>query len=75
MIFPIADLLDEQQSLKWVEKSFHPRGLRCPGFGAPAKAARQFRVHRRGLVDYQCRECQSTYNLDTGASFAGSQLE
>jgi transposase-like protein len=75
MIFPIADLLDEQQSVAWVEKYFHPKRLRCPGCGATTKDAREFRTHRRGFVDYRCRKCQSTYNLYTGTIFAGSNLE
>jgi len=75
MIFPIADLLDEQQSTEWVEKYFHPKRLRCPGCGATTKHARESRTRKRGLVDYRCRKCQSTYNLYTGTVFAGSNLE
>src|SRR5947209_11987683 len=75
MIFPIADLLDEQQSTEWVEKYFHPKRLRCPGCGATTKYARESRTRKRGLVDYRRRKCQSTYNLYTGTIFAGSNLE
>ena len=75
MIFPIAELLDERQSVEWVEKYFHPKRLRCPGCGATTKDARQFRTRKRGLVDYRCQECQRTYNLYTGTIFAGSNLE
>jgi hypothetical protein len=31
MIFPITELLDDHESLAWVERHFHPKGLRCPG--------------------------------------------
>ena len=75
MIFPITDLLDEQESDKWVKKYFHPRGLRCPGCDATARSARQFRRLKCGLLDYRCQKCQSTYNLYTGTIFAGSNLE
>src|SRR5215216_970252 len=75
MIFPIAELLDERQSIEWVEKYFHPKRLRCPGCGATTRHARQFRTRKRGLVDYRCQECQRTYNLYTGTIFAGSNLE
>lgn len=75
MIFPIADLLDERQSIKWVEKHFHPKRLRCPGCGATTRYAREFRTHKRGFVDYRCQRCQRTYNLYTGTIFAGSNLE
>jgi transposase-like protein len=75
MIFPIADLLNEQQSIEWVETYFHPKRLRCPGCGATTKSARQFRTRKRGPVDYRCRRCQSTYNLYTGTIFSGSNLE
>jgi transposase-like protein len=75
MIFPITELLDEQQSAEWVEKYFHPQRLRCPGCGAATQYAREFRTQKRGFVDYRCRKCQSTYNLYTGTIFAGSNLE
>lgn len=75
MIFPITDLLDEQESDMWVKKYFHLRGLRCPGCDATTRYARQFRTLKRGLVDYRCQKCQSVYNLYTGTIFAGSNLE
>jgi transposase-like protein len=75
MIFPITELLDEQQSIEWMEKYFHPKRLCCPGCGATTKSARAFRTQRRGFVDYRCQKCQSTYNLYTGTIFAGSNLE
>jgi transposase-like protein len=75
MIFPITELLDEQESVAWVEKYFHPKGLRCPGCGTPTQQARAFRFQKRGIVDYRCHHCQRTYNLYTGTIFAGSNLE
>ena len=75
MIFPITDLLDEQESIKWVEKYFHPKKLRCPGCGATTRQARPFRTHKRGFVDYRCQKCQRSYNLYTATIFAGSNLE
>lgn len=75
MIFPIADLLDEQHSVEWMERYFHPKRLRCPGCGSTTEEARESRTRKRGLVDYRCRKCQSTYNLYTGTVFAGSNLE
>ncbi len=75
MIFPITELLDEQEGQAWVEKYFHPKGLPCPRCGAPREEAREFRRHKRGFVDYRCHHCQRTYNLYTGTLFAGSNLE
>lgn len=75
MIFPITDLLDEQESLAWVGKHFHPKKLRCPGCAATTRQARPVRTHKRGFVDYRCPKCQRSYNLYTGTSFAGSNLE
>jgi transposase-like protein len=75
MIFPITELLDETESLAWVEKSFHPKGLTCPGCGATREHAREFRKHKRGFVDYRCSNCQRTYTVYTGTVFAGSNLE
>jgi transposase-like protein len=75
MIFPITDLLDDQESVEWVEKYFHPKGLRCPGCQATTQQAREFRTHKRGFLDYRCQRCQRVYNLYTGTIFAGSNLE
>jgi transposase-like protein len=75
MIFSRADLLDEQESLAWVEKYFHPHGLKCPACCATTTQARVFRRHKRGLVDYGCQQCHSAYNLYTGTIFAGSHLD
>jgi transposase-like protein len=75
MIFPITDLLADHESLEWVEKYFHPKGLRCPDCGATPQQAREFRTHKRGFVDYRCQKCQRTYNLYTRTIFAGSKLE
>jgi transposase-like protein len=74
MIFPITELLDDHESLAWVERHFHPKGLRCPGCGATREEAREFRRHKGGFVDYRCHNCQRTYNLYTGTLFAGSNL-
>ena len=74
MIFPITELLDERESIAWVEKHFHPQGLRCPSCGATVDRARAFRTRKRGLVDYRCRDCQHVYNLYTGTIFTGSNL-
>lgn len=75
MIFPITDLLDDQESIHWIEKHFHPHGLLCPGCAASTLQARIFRSTKRGLLDYRCLQCQSLYNLYTGTIFAGSNLQ
>ena len=57
MIFPIAELPEETESLAWVEKYFHPKGLNCRGCGATREHACEFRKHKRGFVDYRCSKC------------------
>lgn len=74
MIFPITELLDEQESMVWLERHFHPKGLQCPRCGAAKHEARKFREHKSGIVDYRCYHCHRTYNLYTGTMFAGSNL-
>ena len=75
MIFPITALLDAQESIEWVQKHFHPHGLRCPGCGATTEQAPPFRTRKRGLLDHRCQHCQQVYNLYTGTIFAGSNLD
>jgi transposase-like protein len=75
MIFPITELLSDQASLRWIEKHFHPKGLRCPACKAKPTQAREFRRTKRGLVDYRCRACEAVYNLYSGTLFARSNLQ
>ncbi len=75
MVFPITELLSEEESTSWVEKHFHPRGLQCPQWAATTRHARQFRTRTRGFVDWRCQQCERVYNLYTGTIFAGSNLD
>ncbi len=75
MDFPIIDLLDDEQSIVWLEQYFHPHGLACPHCHAPRAAARFFRINSgSGLPVWRCHQCQGIYNLYSGTIFAGSQL-
>jgi transposase-like protein len=76
MDFPIVELLDDQASLAWLLKHFHPVGLRCPQCQASVEHARPFRQTRRSRVPvYRCRDCQRVYNLYTGTVFEGTWLQ
>src|ERR1044072_7259067 len=75
MIFPITDLLSEQECVAWIQRHFHPLGLRCSRCGATSDPARQFRSTKRGLIDFRCKKsCQAFYNLYTGTIFSGTNL-
>ncbi len=75
MDFPIIDLLDEAQSIAWLEQHFHPTGLQCSHCHASHAEARFFRINSgSGLPVYRCQRCQGIYNLYSGTVFAGSQL-
>ena len=74
MIFPITELLSDEASSMWIEKHFHPKGLRCPTCGAGKHQARLFRQRQRGTLDYRCRACGTVFNLYHGTLFSGSNL-
>jgi transposase-like protein len=75
MDFPILDLLDEDESVRWLETHFHPDGFGCPHCGAARDDAWFFRVNAgSGLPVYRCRHCRGIYHLYSGTVFAGSQL-
>lgn len=75
MDFPIIDLLDMDSSTAWVERHFHPQGLKCPHCQAGRDQARFFRVNRgSGLTVYRCLRCDGIYHLYSGTLFAESQL-
>jgi transposase-like protein len=75
MDFPIIDLLDEEISVAWLLKHFHPDGLRCPHCRAEHSEARYFRANvGSGLPVYRCHDCDGIYHLYSGTLFEGSQL-
>lgn len=75
MEFPIVDLLDVEESLRWIEQHFHPEGLHCPRCQAPVAEARVFRrTKRSGLTVYRCKRCGRTYNMYTGTVFEQHHL-
>lgn len=75
MDFPIIDLLDEDMSVAWLMKHFHPEGLKCPHCQEPHDGARFFRANRgSGLAVYRCSRCQGIYHLYSRTVFEGSQL-
>ena len=75
MDFPIIDLLDEEMSVAWLMKHFHPHGLKCPHCQRPQDESRFFRANAgSGLTVYRCNHCQGIYHLYSGTLFEGSQL-
>ena len=45
MDFPIIDLLDDEMSEAWLQKHFHPHGLKCAHGQQPHNRARYFRAN------------------------------
>lgn len=75
MDFPIVDLIDDEMGTDWVQKHFHPHGLKCPHCQAGMGNGRAFRRTRSsGLTVYRCRRCAGTYNLYSGTVFEGRRL-
>ena len=75
MDFPIVDLLDDETSTAWLQKHFHPKGLKCPHCGAGVGQAREFRITLQSrLTVYRCKLCAGIYNLYSGTVFSGRHL-
>ncbi len=75
MDFPIIDLLDEELSVAWLMKHFHPDGLKCPHCEADSLEARYFRTNvGSGLSVYRCHHCEGIYHLYSETLFEGCQL-
>jgi transposase-like protein len=73
MIFPITDLLDDEQSEQWLLDHFHPEGFRCPKCGSTRR--RFFRKTQTSkLTVYRCLECEGIYNLYTATLFEKKHL-
>jgi len=74
MEFPITELLDYENSVEWILKHFHPKGLQCPNCDSPIEQSREFRRTKSSdLLVQRCLNCDAIYNLYTGTVFQGSQ--
>ena len=74
MEFPITKLLDYENSVEWILKHFHPKGLKCPKCQKSIDQSLKFRyTQTRELEVHRCKYCGTIYNLYTGTVFQGSQ--
>ncbi len=72
MDFPITELMDREACIQWLEKYFHPDGLKCPHCQASVEQAIWFRKTKRSDLDvYRCKNCRGIYNLYSGTVFEG----
>jgi transposase-like protein len=56
----------------WIERYFHPEGMKCPHCGAGMAQGRWFRRTKRSdLAVYRCQQCRGIYNLYSGTVFEG----
>ena len=73
MIFPITELLDDEQSKQWLLEHFHPEGLQCPKCGSTKpRVFRETETSR--LTVYRCLRCEGIYNLYSGTLFEKKHL-
>jgi hypothetical protein len=73
MIFPITNLLDDEQSERWLLEHFHPDGLHCLKCGSTKR--RIFRETQTSrLTVYRCLQCEGIYNLYSGTLFEKKHL-
>jgi transposase len=64
--FPIVELMNEQECLKWLMEHLHPEGLKCPRCGSGER-----RVSKRiGALDgYRCLACDRYHTIFSGTVF------
>ncbi len=64
--------MDRVACEKWIERYFHPGGLKCPHCDAPFEQGLWFRRTELSDLDvYRCRNCKGIYNLYSGTIFEG----
>lgn len=74
MEFAITELLDAENSIEWLLKHFHPKGLICPKCQRSGEQARKFRCTPTSELDaHRCKYSGTTYNLYAGTVFQGNQ--
>lgn len=72
---PPSENSDEELSILWLLRYFHPTGLRCPHCHADQTKARIFRQTKKShLIVYRCRHCQGIYNIYSGTALEGRYL-
>lgn len=67
--FAIAELMDEEACLNWLERHLYPKGWACPHCGSPER--RFFR--KQTFPAYRCRACDGYYTLVTNTVFEGTR--
>jgi transposase-like protein len=64
--FPIDELLDEDECIKWLQRRFHPNGLKCPRCDSSERRVAQ----RNGPWSaYRCKACDRYHTILTGTVF------
>jgi transposase-like protein len=72
-VTPLVTEFDEEYSVAYLLKHFHPHGLSCPHCQhTEAHIVGTNRVNHLSI--YQCENCKRSYNLYTGTPFAKSWL-
>lgn len=75
MEFPILEVCDDELAESWIEKHFHPGGVKCPGCGKDLRGARRFGQTKRSKVTkYRCCNCDKAYTIYSGTVFANKQV-
>jgi hypothetical protein len=72
MDFTIVELMDRQACLQWLEKYFHPIGLKCSHCQAGLEQALLFCKTKRSDLDvYRFKICRGIYHLYSETVFEG----
>lgn len=76
MLFPITDLLSEQECYDYLLRTLHPDGIKCPRCGCPLPVDQSPHDRRRDpIFDYRCRTCAAVFNLFTGTIWSGTHYD
>jgi transposase-like protein len=75
MKFPILEVCDDELAESWIEKYFHPGGVKCPSCGKGKRWARRFGQTKRSKVTkYRCCKCDKAYTMYSGTVFANKHV-
>jgi transposase-like protein len=75
MIFPIKDLLSEQECYQFLLRVLHPNGLSCPCGRTIEDSQRPHTSDRAPIVEYKCRSCGKVFNVFTGTMWSKSYYD
>ena len=75
MIFPMKELLSEEECYKFLLRVLHPTGMTCPCGKLVDETQKPHMTDRAPIFDYKCRTCGKVFNIFTRTMWSKSSWD